>query len=354
MNIFLISNMFPTQTNPGYGVFVKNICDGLEENDVHTIYYAVIKGKSSRRAKLATYIRFYWRIISNYFKQYDVCYVHYPTHAALLLSLLNKIKKKPIVFNFHGEDLLYDNHSCYMSFLGHMSDRMTGQTTFVVVPSEYYRDIVLARGLISNDRIVISPSGGINDDLFFYKGGKNKKNYYHLGFVGRLERDKGVLDFIEACVALNKQFGIKATIIGYGPLNEIVLESTKNYSFFTVILGVTQDKLPDYYRSFDLFYFPSSREAESLGLVGIEAMACGTPVIGSNIGGIKSFVNHGVNGYLLSLDDLTGDMIKYTNEFIKLADCKKENMINNAVMTARKYSRKTVCEQLSKEFKSRI
>lgn len=354
MDIFLISNMFPTQSNPGYGIFVKNICDGLEEYNVHTKYYAVINGKSTKMVKLVAYIKFYWRIISNYFKKYDVCYVHYPTHTAPLLTLLNKIKKKPIVFNFHGEDLLYDSHSRYIRFLGHSSDRMTGQTAFVVVPSAYYKDIVLARGLTDSKKIVISPSGGINDDLFFYIGDKVKTNYYHLGFVGRLERDKGVLEFIDACIALNKQYRIKATIIGYGPLNDIVLERTKDYSFFTVTLGVAQSKLPDYYRSFDLFYFPSSRKAESLGLVGIEAMACGTPVIGSDIGGIKSFIVHGVNGYLMSLDNITGDMIKYTNEFINLEDCRKKDIVKNAVSTAREYSRKQVCEQLSIEFKSRI
>ena len=49
----------------------------------------------------------------------------------------------------------------------------------------------------------------------------------------------------------------------------------------------------------DLLIFSSSRTGESLGLTGIEAMACGVPVIGSDIGGIASYVENGSNGWLV-------------------------------------------------------
>ena len=57
----------------------------------------------------------------------------------------------------------------------------------------------------------------------------------------------------------------------------------------TIVNGVPQEKLGDYYRGMDLLIFSSSRTGESLGLTGIEAMACGVPVIGSDIGGIAFY-----------------------------------------------------------------
>jgi glycosyltransferase involved in cell wall biosynthesis len=212
----------------------------------------------------------------------------------------------------------------------------------------------LKRGLSSSDRIVVSPSGGINDKLFTCEGKKNKHDYFHLGYVGRLEKDKGIIEFIDACCILGKSFNLKATIIGYGTLNEVVAEKTKDNHIFTVLYGVPQAELPSYYKDFDLFCFPSSRKTESLGLVGIEAMGCGTPILGGNIGGIRGYVKHGVNGFLLGLNTMVNDIVAFSKDYINMPESRKLSMKENAVQTAKSYSRDKVCRELSDEFKKRI
>ena len=57
------------------------------------------------------------------------------------------------------------------------------------------------------------------------------------------------------------------------------------------------DSLATYYSAADVFVLPS--HYESLGFVVIEAMACGTPVVASRVGGIPSIVEHGSTGYLI-------------------------------------------------------
>lgn len=355
MKIFLISNMYPSQKHPGYGVFVQNVCDGMAKHDIHVAKYAVIKGRGiGILDKIGKYISFYGSIIKNYFADYDCMYIHFPNQASPILSLLQRLKKKPMVLNYHAEDLLYDEQSWYLRHLGHTTDELAKKATFIVVPSLYFKDIVVERGLNHPDKVVVSPSGGINDQIFYYNGEKSKHDHIHLGFVGRLERDKGVLEFIEACCQLSNSIDVKATIIGYGPLNDVVSEKTKGNKIFTVKFGVPQSELPSYYRDFDLFCFPSSRKAESLGLVGIEAMGCGTPILGGDIGGIKSYVKHGENGYLLRLDHLTEDMVAYSKEYYNKTDEQKKSMIDSAVMTATNYSREKVCEKLAAEFKQRV
>ena len=55
MKIFLISNMYPTDKAPGYGIFVKRVIDGLTIYDIEVEYAALIKGRG-------------WNILSKIFK----------------------------------------------------------------------------------------------------------------------------------------------------------------------------------------------------------------------------------------------------------------------------------------------
>ena len=61
---------------------------------------------------------------------------------------------------------------------------------------------------------------------------------------------------------------------------------------------VEEDKKPLYFKAADIFCLPSTTMAESFGIVNLEAMASGIPIVASNLGGIPDIVKHGVNGLL--------------------------------------------------------
>ena len=127
--------------------------------------------------------------------------------------------------------------------------------------------------------------------------GKYKDTDSLLIYVGRLsaekqiERIKPVLDSIPgACLAL----------VGDGPYRgqlEKIFENTKT-NFVGYLSG---EELASAYASGDIFLFPSS--TETLGLVLLEAMASGCPVIGANKGGIPDIINDGINGCLYDPDE---------------------------------------------------
>ncbi|SCA87423.1 sugar transferase, glycosyl transferase family 4 [Bacillus glycinifermentans] len=59
---------------------------------------------------------------------------------------------------------------------------------------------------------------------------------------------------------------------------------------------VKGEELTSIYASSDLFVFPSP--TETFGNAALEALACGTPVVGADSGGLKDFIQHGKNGFL--------------------------------------------------------
>lgn len=350
MTFYLISNMYPTQETPGYGSFVKNVCDALSSLGVTEKYRSVIKGRAkSKIEKIRKYINFYFSICLNYWRKYDFLYVHFPNQAVPLLYLLLFIKKRKLVVNLHGEDLVYPS-SGYGYILGKWMEKMCRKyADIIVVPSEYFKDIVRSRHIIKEERIIVSPSGGINPNIFYPKEKIVKNEILHLGYVGRMEKDKGIVEFLEACKKLQElKIAYKATAIGYGSLyekaKEYIIEN--HLSDITLIPGLAQKELGKYYRSFDLLLFNSSAvTGESLGLTGIEAMACGTPVVGSNIGGIASYVKPNFNGWLVSCHDIN-NIVESINEYIDLPIEKKSQLSINSVQTGKEYYSPKVCKKL--------
>lgn len=347
MRVFLISNMYPTLSQPGYGIFVKNVECGLNRfTDVKVVSRAVIAGKGKNvMTKVFKYLKLYFDIVVRFFQSYDVIYLHFPNQTVPLLRLLYLFKRPPLIINFHGEDLLYDDYN-RCRWLGKQTMRFARTARALIVPSDYFKEEAIRRGL-SASKIYISPSGGIDESIFSHvtilprPGGRP-----HIGFIGRLEESKGIMELLSAIERL--PFRVKTTIIGYGSLSGKI-QAAANDGSIHIINGLKQCELPAFYSSFDLFVFPSKRREESLGLTGIESMACGTPVVGSNIGGIPTYLKDGYNGYLVRpglVDDLVTAIVKY----VELPEVEKLLMRRHCLETARKYYQSNVVRELAKVF----
>lgn len=348
--------MYPDRNSPGYGVFVKNVADGLESYDIIIKYKAVIKGKTKNKCfKIIKYIKFYLDIILHFFQKYDIIYVHYPNLCLPILLPLLKIKYKAVIVNLHGEDLFYSPG--YWSILGHLNETFLSRYALkIIVPSCFFKEEVLRRKICTEDRIFVSPSGGINPDILYPDCEDNLKdiaNNIVLGFVGRIDAGKGWKEYVEAIYMLSRQINIEGIIIGYGSMIEDLKRLIASYhlqNIITIIPGVDQKELRKYYCKFNLLLF-TTQLPESLGLVGIESMACGIPVVGTALGGILTYVRDKYNGYLVD----KGDIYAIHNavlDYIHLPLQKKVEMRCNCISTAKEYYSTKVIKELSEILKT--
>jgi D-inositol-3-phosphate glycosyltransferase len=136
----------------------------------------------------------------------------------------------------------------------------------------------------------------------------------HLLFVGRIEPLKGVDNILEALAQLGQTQpallqNLCLSIIGGNPQNageELLrlqyLTQALNLSEVVHFVGAQgQDQLPDYYRAAEALIMPS--DYESFGMVALEAMASGTPVIASEVGGLAFLIEDGITGYHVPVRD---------------------------------------------------
>ena len=110
----------------------------------------------------------------------------------------------------------------------------------------------------------------------------------------------------------------------------------------------SQDTLPYYYSAAEIVLVPS--HYESFGLVALEAMACGTPVIATQVGGLSHLVRDGFTGYTIPDDDPHALEQSMTQLICK--DDIRQQMSRNAIAYAQTYSWDLITPQIISEYKN--
>jgi D-inositol-3-phosphate glycosyltransferase len=123
-------------------------------------------------------------------------------------------------------------------------------------------------------------------------------------YVGRMEPIKGLEVLLHAVASMDKLSSIKLLVVGGNDGQDFQQDHYKELSRTLLItdqvkfLGRAEHcDLPVYYQAADITVVPSYYE--SFGLVALEAMACGTPVVAARVGGLQTMVKDNHTGYLV-------------------------------------------------------
>ena len=160
-------------------------------------------------------------------------------------------------------------------------------------------------------RVMLAPCGV---DLAKFRPMDQKEARQKLGmngekvllYVGRVEPLKGLDLLVETAVQMEAEGEkVRMMVVGGGGPGEPETDRVRRLAeerqvddLIDFVGRVDHDELPLYYNAADVCVVPSYYE--SFGLVALESMACGTPVVATRVGGLPTLVHHGHTGYLKS------------------------------------------------------
>lgn len=357
MKVLVVSNMYPSDKYPYYGTFVKKFTNELDLLGV-TYDKCVMEKRENKISKFFNYMLFYlFTFLDIVLGSYDIVYVHYISHSSIPVLLAKKIKKFRLYCNVHGSDVVPENRR--QSNFQKFTKKALKKSDKIVVPSQYFMDYISKKYALDKQKIYIYQSGGVDSRIF------NEKNYSEVdkfkqqygisdnkitfGMAGRLSENKGWDTFLQA-VSLMKKEGIDANyvVVGNGREEEKYFNLLQRLNLSQHIIKIDmlpQSELAIFYNAIDYLVFPSKREGESLGLVPLEAMSCGTPVIATNFAAPKDYIIDGVNGYMFPVDDYI-TLSKKMKDIVFQHETDNKELIVNAICTAKKYQTEKIRSNL--------
>ena len=256
-------------------------------------------------------------------KHYSIIHCHWSI-AGLIGVFAGKLFKKKVVLMMHGAEVFVLGKNPVLKFVLKNIDYLISNSTFTEKKTLRIYPVL--------NHKVISPGVDINR---FYPQKKipNLRKILNISesdifilAIGKFIPRKGFEYLIKAfniIVNQRKITNIKLRIGGRGPLKKKYETMIKKYALNDCIsfLGYIKDEeIPSYFTEADIFVLPSivddRGDTEGLGVVLIEALACRTPCIASNVGGIMDVLNDGINGFLVKQKndvDLAEKVLKLAN-----------------------------------------
>ena len=345
--ILLVSNTYPSKKYTQYGSFIKNTEEVLKDHGF-IVDRVVITKQDNILFKLIAYIRMNLLVIlKGIFNNYDYIYAHYISHTGFAPVFIKKTSANiKIVFNAHGNDVMSDDDDNRNI---KRSKKYLKYAYKVVVPSEYYKKIMMDEYKIKENKIFVYPSGGVDTKVFKKidkKEAKKQANlsnkYNYIGYVSKLEKNKGYDVFLKAVSILKDKKELKNykyLVVGSGEEEDKFMDMVNSLDledYLEIRNLVSQEELINIYNSLDIFVFPTYRKSESLGLVGLEAMACEVLVTTSNEYGPTSYLVNNKNGLFFEKEN-SEDLANKILKLLSLNNEEEKKMKAKARETAIKY-----------------
>ncbi len=236
--------------------------------------------------------------ITKILKEYDILHYHDDVDLSFLLFTLSV--KKPKLFHYHTLGGTFGRYHTNI-LCRHILKKAV---CMHICNSRTTQRLLLSLG-IPESRSVILPNG-VNTDLFFPDQKERIENL--ILFVGRFDRIKGIHVLLSSLNHLD----IPCRLVIIAPqsleseysreiLSQIEIEKKRGRHKIEWIGGRCGNELVEWYQKASVVVCPSL--IESFGIIVIEAMACGAPVVASNVGGIPDIVEDGRSGILVPSDD---------------------------------------------------
>ena len=259
----------------------------------------------------------------------DIIHSHQPYSLGSEALKFSKELNIPLAFTYH---IRYEEYSHYVPFIPEsvskkyirkMAVNYSNKCDAVIAPSTAIKKILENREVKIPIKVIPS---GINVVNFKKDSGEREKIRNKYGIksgdvllitASRIAEEKNIKFLFEAFGEIKKKANnVKFLIVGDGAIKKELEEMSKNlHSEKDIIFTglVSRDEIVGLYQASDIFVFASLTETQ--GLVAVEAMAAGLPVVAIKASGIEDMVDDGEDGILTanSVDDFSNSVLKIVN-----------------------------------------
>ncbi len=317
MNVLQINKLYYPLIG-GIETIVRQTAEGINQsggftvdvlacNDTFTTAHESVNGVSVVRASslgrvlsMPVSLRFI-SLLNGMWRRYDLLHVHLPFPLGELALWMIRPQVKFVV-TYHSDIV---RQRLLSSALGWLHAWTLGHAAAIAVSSP---NIAATSRVLKpfKEKCTVIPFGADTERFNPESGDPGSIQRIHatygkriILFVGRLVYYKGVEYLIQAMQGVDARL----LIIGEGPLRQSLEREAVMYNVqnaVTFLPSLTQDELVNFYRASSVFVLPSVYRSEAFGIAIIEAMACGLPVISTDLGTGTSFANQdGVTGYVV-------------------------------------------------------
>jgi len=372
--ILFLPSWFPYKKNPRYGKFIKNHAVAASaNNDVHIIITILIinqKQKIKTESKSESNIRityiYYKKIINSkisyligiyYLLKYvrnqlikknwvpDLIHGHVYT-SSLPAYILHLFYQIPFIISEHSSSFLTNK----FSLLEKIIIKTTLKKAELILPVSKTLEQSIKK-LLPYQKFYVLPNT-INVDIFNYIKKNNLQNKKKLVSITTISKNKGIYYLIESINRLiSKRTDFHIDIIGTGPdfkNIKLLIDNLKLNNFITLHGETNENEIVRYLQKSDLFIQTSLYE--TFGIVYIEAMSCGLPVIAFNVNALNEIINdsngiivekYSINGTVNAINYILDNLNKYnpqkirqyiTNNFSLTKISKEINIVYNKVI----------------------
>ena len=244
---------------------------------------------------------FYWAWVN--IRKADVVHLHLPQLDAAYIALISRWLKKPIVLTYHCDLLLPSGiiHSI-ANLVSHLANRISMRCANQVVVNtmDYAEESSFLHRYLKKIRAIPTPveleTPSQADEQALKLKASWEPGQLIIGMVARLAAEKGVEYLVEAMPEILKKYPA-ARVLHVGQYQNVMGEEEYANKLRPMIqalgdrwtfLGIlSPPELAAFYRQCDVTVLPSTNSTESFGIVQVESMSCGTPVVASDIPGVR-------------------------------------------------------------------
>ncbi|MEB2365476.1 MAG: glycosyltransferase family 4 protein [Chloroflexota bacterium] len=270
--------------------------------------------------------------------KYDIVHLHYPfVFGQEILHAVAGLRRIPVVITYHQDLIL----SGMMGRMVALHEKTVGRliltraNRLLVTSRDYFNASRIARFFKPDDPRVTEMPNGVDTSRFTTDvdtaGIRSMYGFAEddvvLAFCGGMDTPhyfKGVDVLLNAAARVDAP-NLRLMLIGDGDLRARYMEEARRLGLGerAVFCGRVPDSdLPRHYAAADFLVLPSTTMGEAFGIVLLEAMAAGKPVIASNLPGVRTVVNSGVDGFLAAPNDVD-DLAARIRDMLDAGDRRK-------------------------------